>query len=157
MPPTKRPKPAAVSTVRKFDTITTVTAAGACTTVLRLFSADGESIELGLSNPTSNIIVVRRHGRVFLCSAHCNPACFNENGFCIQENTIGVSLPSLVSVYTNLEAFDARHFSSPAGWNAWFKITAGDPIRIRLYMRSPFVLTPMQTFEQELELQEFLQ
>ena len=157
MPPTKRPKTSIASGIRRFDTIKTVTATGNTATVLCLFGADGESIELGMSNPKSNIIVVRWAGRVFLSVSHMNPSCFNENGFCIQEHATGVSLPFLVSVYMEVERFDALRYSSPVGWNVWFKFIAGDPLRIRLYVRSPFSLAPLHTFEQELELHEFLQ
>ena len=129
------------------------------TTALRLFCENGESVELGVANPKSDIIYVRRCERVFVGTSYWNPASFDENGLCVELRSTGVTFRDLVIIFSHPGKYNTALFSSPESWRAVFEyLPADDPqtLCIRLSVGSPFAGTPLMSYKVELELHEFI-
>ena len=128
-------------------------------TALRLYCENGDSVDLGIANPKSDIIYVRRGKRVYVGTSYWNPACFDENGLCVELRSTGVSFRDLVTILSHPEKYDTGLFSPPENRTAVFEYLPVDDDQtmcIRLSVGSLFAGTPLRSYKVDLELHEFI-
>ncbi len=119
---------------------------------LRLFMESFEDEEehdkliFGALDMDSPILFAKYEGVTYVGSNGRNPGSFDSEGYCIQQNTTGVSMPSLLAMFaTPKEVFTA---SPPAFevnhhifWSAGFQMLASQAsnmLRFRVFFSNPF-------------------
>jgi hypothetical protein len=158
MPSTKRSTPddatpIPVKTMRKYEVVS------GDRRTLRIYSEEGV-MEFGQVNPKSGILFAKYEGKTYVAYKYRNPSLVDETGDCVQRHAVGVTLESLLSIYSHPET-PVRGGGSPIeGWNAWFALLSpvkDSTLSIRVILNSPFANNPTCSFQDELEFHEFFQ
>jgi hypothetical protein len=139
-------------TIRKFEIVSDYTY------TLRIFNCEGEAIEFGLANPRSNVLTAKFKGKCYVGYLHMNPGSYDENGVCISRHTTGVTLASLLTIFSSPDEKRPWFPTQPLeSWNAWF--VSRPPavgLSIRVFFSSPFAKAPLHSFQEDLEMHELL-
>jgi len=127
---------------------------------LRLYGEGDAVVEIGYTNPKSDILCARYDGKVYLGYNYWNPGFYNEKGECVEERAVGVTLKNLLSIFAipGYRVFIPLH--PRESWKAFFKPSSpveNTVLRLQVCLSSPFDAGEPGFYGIELELFEFLE
>ena len=126
---------------------------------LRLFSVGGDCIDFGVVHRESGAVFARRGGRLYVGCNASNPGSFAANGDCVERHTMGVTMETLLWIFTGPTLPGTFEATPREDWCAGFELlsparadTAPDVLRLRVYFTTPFAGTQTATFRDEITL-----
>lgn len=116
-----------------------------------------DCLEFGAVKLYSGIMFARYNGSNYVGYNHANPSSFDKNGICIQKHTTGVTMDSLIAIFSQFGTPTLFQSTSRDEWSATFEIleTGNGALRIAVRLSSPFAGSEIDSFRDEFLMHEF--